>query len=558
MISIYLVGKERIKSSDIPEDALIIYLYKPVEKLLENEFYVDLDALDFPKEELDSFVRKLRVMSGDNEGGDNSNVLLNEEIKYIYIRLYNLTQLIKKLTNSLDFKLHFDKKVFKTPSMTVLLGSNKESPKVFLHDLRDTLYPYVVLYYGKSRCKYQSKLFDFNLYFRTVMIFLVTSVLCFAKIIFSILKKNNVLKYEKQSKYKNECFVFIRSPQQIKFLERIASSSSMKNINFIIFKEFEGCQSFYGTDNLHFRRLSRNTHLLRFIKTFTKSIYLLFLTITSNNSISKNRTLEVISNFEHAFWFDINSYILDNLCQRKIPLISLEMVGRHSRNIQSLCAAKQISLHRFQVASIEPRHVQQISFYGRFWTLDELSYKQLIKRFPNEVVFDNYISPSLNLSSLEYSPKRIVFATQPYGEKDNYKIISSLISVVEPSYQLVIRKHPRDNLDYKVMFPNIEYDLIVDSVESIACSGLVISKTSTILQDCYNLGVPYVAVLFDDYSRTLDLLFTKVKGSSCTDEAGFERLIKAYMINQPHLRSTILSKPNKIEKIKAELLNRST
>ena len=261
-----------------------------------------------------------------------------------------------------------------------------------------------------------------------------------------------------------------------------------------------------------------------------------------------------MSNFSHTYWNDINSLILDEQIYNETTVISFEMVGRHSRNIESICRARQINLHRFQVASIEPRHVAVISSYGKFWALDELTYQQLLKYFPNEISFDNYISPNLSLDKFKYSFNRILFATQPYGVEDNYKIISCLLEITTSDHQVVIRRHPRDTIDYKVRFPTVEYDNITDAIESIACSGIVLSKTSTILQDCYNLGVPYVAVLFDDFSRTLDLLFTKIKGNFCIDEEGLGMLINAYLEKPYKERISVFNKPKPLKKIRKELL----
>ncbi len=555
MITVHLCLDHQKEIKPLDGERLVIYLHEPTQELSRNEFYAALDGLNFSLEEFNAFSEELTTKEFFSGTPFNQNALINEQKKYILIRLFNLTQLINSLVGDSCFVLHFDKKVLEFPQLTVLLGDNKESPKVFLHDIRDTLYPLLRIFYGKQRCVYKPKILNINLYLRTCALFLLTLIKCFTQVVLSSIKVKNVTKYIDEELKGKKCLVLVRAEKQINFLERIASNSAMQDVQFLVFSEVKINKIQRSVSNIKLIRLSRFQYLHTFVSVFTKSFFTFSSTFFTKKSLEKNQWFELNSIFSHLFWFDAKALLLDIMKANSMPVISFEMVGRHAQMHQSLCEARSLPLHRFQVASIEPRHVAQLTSYGKFWALDNLSYQQLKAVFPEQISFDSYISPHIDMSTVEYSPKRIMFATQPYGEEDNYKIIRNLLRLAGNSSQIVIRRHPRDKIDYQIKYPEVAYDDIADAIESIACSRLVVSKTSTILQDCYNLNVPYLSVLFDEYSQSVDLFFTKVEGKFCTNETDFFSLLNENLDDHLAACSPVLTDPMPLNKIRRDFVS---
>lgn len=98
---------------------------------------------------------------------------------------------------------------------------------------------------------------------------------------------------------------------------------------------------------------------------------------------------------------------------------------------------------------------------------------------------------------------KILFLSQPYGEGDNKKIIKTIMNNKPEGFSLAIRPHPRDVINYQKMFPECEIDFGVSCEQSILSSFVVVGKTSTALNDCEDIGIPYRSVLLDPYSVSI-------------------------------------------------------
>lgn len=541
LINIYITLNENY-SFNVNDEDIVIFLQKPLKELSKNEYYTDLNSLDFGYEDIEKFYNDLKSNDKFIDFFPEFDPLINEFYKYVIIPLFNLTKFIDILSKESDFELIFDRKINKYPVLSILLGNNTESGKVFLHDIRDTIYPLLSLFYGNECCVNKNILFDLKVFFRTYIIFIVTVFKCTyqtAKLLFRD-KKDCINVSELHI---NSCVALVRSKSQIKNLRRLAKNQSFNKKDIYVFSQINIMNK---NENLKLIRLPLFIYFFAFVNVFFKTIFNLFTLFFVENSVVKYNNYELNFNFMHQYWNYLNKIFLDELKSKKSSVISFEMCGRHSQFHQKLCSDRLIPLHRIQVATIVPRHVKKLTFYGKLWAFDKFCYDELNSFFSNQISFDNYISPIIEQKNIDYSSKRILFATQPYGIADNFKIINILLSILDPTYNLVVRRHPRDFSDYQSFSHRIYYDDIDSHIDSIVNSGLVVSKTSTILNECYNLNIPYISVLFDDFSRSVNLGFTKVDRKFCMNDETLILLVKEYLLYGPHHLSQSILYPNKL------------
>ncbi len=463
---------------------------------------IDFDSLSFDAEDFDIFLAEFEGRIFEEWGEITELTLSNELKKYFYIKLYNVYSFIKDATAGRKFSIFYDKKTDQIPQLTILAGNNKESSFSFMHDLRQSFYPFLrILFPQESHGDVLLNGFILKIKIRTFLLFLAT--------LLKYLKSNlhfysYSLGKKPQSKFDNKnVFVVIRNPLQKEYFEnRIANNSSMSGINFFyLYGYFDSKTAFNGVSLIRFNLRSFASVVVGFCRFF-------FANLFCKSSIDLSIQLELWSNFEHQFLnFNIENFIKKNT-RRVKSLVSMEMTGRHSYSIQECCRKYSVVLNRFQVASIAELHVYRLSFYGKFWASDESSYNILNTRFPGQISYDNDLVPSLDVSKISIDKTRVLFATQPYGIEDNILIVKTILSVLPTGFRLIVRRHPRDCYDYQSDFPELEYDTF-DDIVSIYSSRLVISKTSTILQSCIFLDVPFISVQIDDYSRKVNLTFLR-------------------------------------------------
>lgn len=461
---------------------------------------IDFDSLNFSVEDFNQFITDLdgRII---RLFGDSIDLDLSNELKkYFYIKLYNIFRFIKAKVIDDNFTISFDKKTDVVPQFSVLAGTNKESAYSFMHDLRDSFYPLVAIIFPKeSSAGFFSSGLMFKLKVRTFLLFFAT-VLNYLKSIFRYFKLpvSNPINL---SLSQETVFVVVRNRLQKDFFEsRIANNPSLSAVHFCyLYGYFDKNRTLDGYNLVKFDFACFASVVFGFLN-------FIFKNWVSKGSINNAIKLELYSNFEHRYFnYNIEKFIDKKIHQVK-SIVSLEMTGRHSYFIQKCCKERSVILNRFQVASIAELHVSRLTFYGNFWASDESSYRILNTNFPGQVCYENDLVPVIDVIKLKVDESRILFATQPYGIDDNVLIIRLILSVLPDGFHLIIRRHPRDSFDYQSAFSEVLYDSFED-VASIYSSRLVISKTSTILQSCIFLDVPFISVQIDDYSRSVNLSF---------------------------------------------------
>lgn len=503
---------------------------------------IDFDSLSFDSDDFEIFLAGLDQRISEEWGKITELELSNELKKYFLIKLYNVQKFIKTISINSKFTIFFDKKVDKIPQLSILGGSNKESSFSFMHDLRHTFYPLLRLVFPhESHGGVPLNSLIFKLKIRTLLLFIAT-LLKYLKS--SIHYKISSLRMSSQLNFDNKTvFVVIRNRLQKEYFEsRIANNPSMSRVKFCyLYGYFDKYIISDGVSLVKFNTLNLTLVICNFFRFF-------FANLFCKSSINLAVQLELRSNFEHQlFNFNINNFIEKKNGEVR-SLVSLEMTGRHSYFIQECCRKFSVILNRFQVASIAELHIKVLNFYGNFWASDESSYRILNARFSGQVSYDNDLVPILGFCEADIDKTRILFATQPYGIDDNILIVKTILSELPCDLGLIVRRHPRDRYDYQSDFPQLEYDTFND-ISSIYSSILVISKTSTILQTCIFLDVPFLSVQIDEYSRKVDLAFLKSFPSRVvTSIPDFIEALKCEILHCPS-KERVFNSPN-LKKIK--------
>jgi len=91
-------------------------------------------------------------------------------------------------------------------------------------------------------------------------------------------------------------------------------------------------------------------------------------------------------------------------------------------------------------------------------------------------------------------PPRVLFASQPHDRANSLRIARDLEQVCRDRYSLTVRPHPRE-LDVDDFAAVAEIDEFSDLYDSIGSTALVVSRTSSVLDDAVKMGVPAIAVL---------------------------------------------------------------
>ena len=107
---------------------------------------------------------------------------------------------------------------------------------------------------------------------------------------------------------------------------------------------------------------------------------------------------------------------------------------------------------------------------------------------------------------------RLAFLTQPYEADVTSDILFALHEVCRANgWEMVIRLHPRD---YPSRYPQgirtlLEEQGPVESLDRIlSSSSVIVSRTSSVIEEAISRGIPAVACLLSDYDRTHGRLFS--------------------------------------------------
>lgn len=113
---------------------------------------------------------------------------------------------------------------------------------------------------------------------------------------------------------------------------------------------------------------------------------------------------------------------------------------------------------------------------------------------------------------LKNKKKLIVFAsectTEDYGNGTELETVQDILSIMPDTYQLAIKKHPRDSKNkysrYSEFVINEEYS----SVQVISASDIVISKSSMMLIEAALLGKPIIS--YQKHAQTDSFILSKM------------------------------------------------
>ncbi len=111
--------------------------------------------------------------------------------------------------------------------------------------------------------------------------------------------------------------------------------------------------------------------------------------------------------------------------------------------------------------------------------------------------------------SLPKSVKQVLFATQPHEPDVNRLIIDTLVKAgAQLGFVTIVRKHPRDKEHYQYSHSQqLIFDCSIDLYQQLANADLVISRTSTILEECIYIGVPYLSCIFSEKDRAYSAVY---------------------------------------------------
>ena len=106
--------------------------------------------------------------------------------------------------------------------------------------------------------------------------------------------------------------------------------------------------------------------------------------------------------------------------------------------------------------------------------------------------------------TLPDSVATVLFATQPYEPDISRQILGALVGLGEElGFRTIVRKHPRDVTDYgQGDGENLSFDREENPYRQFARADLVVSRTSTCLEECVYIGVPFLSCQFSPQDRS--------------------------------------------------------
>lgn len=125
----------------------------------------------------------------------------------------------------------------------------------------------------------------------------------------------------------------------------------------------------------------------------------------------------------------------------------------------------------------------------------------------------------------------ILFATQPHEGEVNQAIIDTLVKVgKELGFVTIVRKHPRDMNEYFLTeSEHLIFNTETELYRQLAKSDLVVSRTSTILEECIYIGVPYISCLFSSKDKAYSAGYLEPESGLITsDSSQLEQALSEY------------------------------
>jgi hypothetical protein len=125
----------------------------------------------------------------------------------------------------------------------------------------------------------------------------------------------------------------------------------------------------------------------------------------------------------------------------------------------------------------------------------------------------------------------VLFATQPHESEVNQMIIETLVNAGKKlGFVTVVRKHPRDMKEYSLTEnQHLVFSTEAELYHQLAKSDLVVSRTSTILEECIYIGVPYLSCLFSSKDRAYSAGYLEPESGLITnDSSQLEQALSEY------------------------------
>jgi hypothetical protein len=360
--------------------------------------------------------------------------------------------------------------------------------------------------------------------FKKILRFLLVPLVCF---IYSLRKlRFNINRYSKNDvldKNKSKSYFIIRTQHQLNVAQNIITSLELKQEN-VVMVELESLSSLDLIDQLQksgYRVISPYSGLSGMVLSVVSLLkaYYWIARIQSN-------TLKGKFEFE-GVKYRLKSIMVDAAIQPQV-FIYQALIYRFSRFIESTERPRVFSFEQvspqayfdnqflddvsdlFFVKStlIQAINIPCICWGNRFLVnnINELSLGEYSYLNGSSVIYNGSPKYSAILGlkqSLSKSINQVLFATQPHEPYVNRLIIDSLVKAgVQQGFVTVVRKHPRDKQDYHCgNSRQLIFDRSVDLYHQLAAADLVIARTSTILEECIYIGVPYLSCIFSEKDR---------------------------------------------------------
>ncbi|MEZ9709060.1 hypothetical protein AB4254_10315 [Vibrio breoganii] len=193
-------------------------------------------------------------------------------------------------------------------------------------------------------------------------------------------------------------------------------------------------------------------------------------------------------------------------------LLSTEMLGQQAF-IERYCSDKHnVRFYNVQTCAVSDTYYPVKVVGNKTFCLSELDAKSFNEKGMNnfgnaEYIGDlKYLDSSVN-NIFDVNLTTILFGTQPYEVEQSIDLLKIIIKIKPSETNVVIRLHPRDSKKNYTEFIN-DYDVTFDSdtlKTSLVNASLLVTRTSSIIYDAVQYGVPFVSCLLSDFDRSVEM-----------------------------------------------------
>lgn len=166
---------------------------------------------------------------------------------------------------------------------------------------------------------------------------------------------------------------------------------------------------------------------------------------------------------------------------------------------------KVADLYYVKSTLIQAINIPCISWGKRFFVNDksELNLGDCSYLNGSSVIYNGSPKYSAILDLKKTLPKRlkrVLFTTQPHEPDVNSLIIEALLKAgTRQGFETIVRKHPRDKGSYRnASGQGLVFDSNTDLYQQLADADLVVARTSTVLEECIYIGVPYLSCILSE------------------------------------------------------------